>query len=164
MAITTNLLYCILLNLRVRKEFTMNTVELTPKTKALTVKSKALLEVSMMNGQVTLVNNESLRQVLLYCLPALTKLDGYNRYVDSVMDTVFHQYNRTNKDREVVAISFNTIQDMVCLTFILNDEEQPCTPALLESGTPAFCYVLNITENLFSEFGYCYFEHFKRIS
>lgn len=142
----------------------MNTVELTPKTKALTVKSKALLEVSMMNGQVTLVNNESLRQVLLYCLPALTKLNGYNRYVDSVIDTVFHQYNRTNKDREVVAISFNTIQDMVCLTFILNDEEQPCTPALLESGTPAFCYVLNITENSFSEFGYCYFEHFKRIS
>lgn len=141
----------------------MKTVTLTPQTKVLTSDAKALLEVSMMNGQIVPLSNDSLEQVLKYCLPAITQTEDLNTYISNVLDTVLRKYNHSGKDREVIAVCFNCIEDMVCVTFIINDEEQPVTYQDLNDGAYAFCYVLNTSSDWCSEFGTCTFQNFKRV-
>lgn len=126
--------------------------------------SKALLEYSMMYSQAVSVNNDCLDLVLEYCLPAFSHIKNVKSYAKQTIDDVLHKYNSTGKDREVVAINFNTVEGMKCVTFVFNDEEMPCSADTLEAGTYAFCYVLNTTAPEFSELGECYFKNGKRLS
>ena len=138
----------------------MKTLKLTTSGR-LTKDSQALLEVAMMNGRAVECSNELLEPVLKYCVPAITKVDDLNQYTQNVIDAVERKYNYSDKDREVVAICFTRICDiMPCITFVLNDPEYPCTYRDLGTGAYVFCYV---ECDWSSEFGYCYFEDFKRI-
>lgn len=142
----------------------MKTLKMTTSGR-LTKDSQALLEVAMMNGRAIECSNELLEQVLKYCVPAMSKVDDLNQYVQNVMYVVKRQYNHSDKDREVVAICFNRIYGMPCITFVLNDFEypEPCTYRDLGTGAYVFCYVLNLESDWCSEFGDCYFEDFKRM-
>ena len=139
----------------------MKTLKLTTSGR-LTKESQALLEVAMMNGRAVECSNELLEPALKYCVPVIAKVEDLNQYIQNVVNVVRKQYN-SGKDREVVAICFNRVYDMPCITFVLNGTEYPCTYEDLGTGSYVFCYVLNLESDWCSEFGDCYFENFKRI-
>ncbi len=134
-------------------------ITLTPKTKKLTNKDKAVLEVAMMNGNAVRIDNNSLYEVLKYCLPAIPHENGIDAY--NLADEVLHKY--TKSEHEVFALTFNRVNGMSCITFILQDEFNPINEEVLENWGIAFCYVANLAEPMFSEFGDCEFEKCKRI-
>ena len=141
--------------------------------KKLSGDSKARLEVAMMNGNAIQVDNLSIKYVLDYCVPAILSHIEPNsnelaQYVDDILEKALGRHVSEDAEkmvdkREVIAVTFNRVMDMSCITLILNDEDAPCKFEDLKNGTYAFCYVHNFTCEMFSEFGDCFFENFKRV-
>lgn len=111
-------------------------------------------ELALMGAVVDVHSNEEAAMMTDYILNVLDKeLDN-----DLITDRIC-KYNKTNEVKHLVC---NTIEGMATITYLIDCKDGE-TPAPLEedygSGYPcAFCYVLNLAEDLFSEFGDCFFE------
>ena len=145
------------------------------KVAKLSSMQKAKIEMAMMSGHVVKVSNTYLKATLEYYLPAMNvQTEDLGEYIKNVLNVVYHQYNKEEDERQVVALCFNRIYDMPCITFVFNqgyvDDEVYSDDSNgeeifyhnLDFGAHAFCYVLNLSSDWCSEFGYCYFKDCKR--
>lgn len=115
-------------------------------------------ELALMGKVVPCVNDE-VQQMTSYIYEAL----GRNLRDENVLDNQIRKYSKENLVKYLVC---NTVEGMRCITYLLETEtedEEEYFPAPFDedygSGYPcAFCYVLNVDFDEFSEFGDCFFE------
>lgn len=141
----------------------MKGITLTPKTKVLTNQDKAVLELAMMNGRLVPCNITQVEQVLKYCIPVVaSNITDLDTYTANVVELLKHKY--TDTERDIIALCFNKVYDMPCITFVLKDEElgTKYSDLITEDGDYACCYVLNLASDWCSEFGDCYFANDRR--
>lgn len=124
-------------------------------------------ELAMM-GKVVPVKNEEVQKATEYLVKTLR--NGKPILPDYLNDMI----RKYTKKIDVAYIVVNTIAGMECITYLLKSNakplEYPCTDETSEyfsapfeedygSGYPsAFCYVFNLVESDFSEFGDCFFQ------
>lgn len=126
-------------------------------------------ELALM-GKVVPCANTEVQQMTSYIYEAL----GRNLRDENVLDNQIQKYSKGNLVKYLVC---NTVEGMRCITYLLETEtkdEEEYFPAPFDedygSGYPcAFCYVLNVDFDEFSEFGDCFFEkrsdsYYHRIS
>lgn len=116
----------------------------------------ARCELALMGAVVDVHSNEEAIMMTEYILGVLNREEVLNN--DLIADRIC-RYNETNEVKHLVC---NTIEGMPTITYLIDCKDGE-TPAPFEedydSGCPcAFCYVLNLAEDLFSEFGDCFFE------
>lgn len=115
-------------------------------------------ELALMGKVVPCVNDE-VQQMTSYIYEAL----GRNLRDENVLDNQIRKYSKENLVKYLVC---NTVEGMRCITYLLEtgtEDEEEYFPAPFDtdygSGYPcAFCYVLNVDFDEFSEFGDCFFE------
>lgn len=109
-------------------------------------------ELALMGAVVDVHSNEEAVMMTEYILNVIGKeLDN-----DLIKDRIC-KYEKTNKVRYLVC---NTIDGMETITYLIEDGGAEPLEEDYDSGYPcAFCYVLNLVEDLFSEFGDCFFEN-----
>lgn len=118
-------------------------------------------ELAMMGKVVEVHDNGEARMMTRYILQVLTDMDDDTLDDFDIIGDHINKYCINKVDYLVV----NTVQDMRCITFLLENAEVEGDeyPKPFEedfgSGYPcAFCYVLNLDVPDFSEFGDCFFE------
>lgn len=99
--------------------------------------------------QITNINN------IRYIIDYVSKVLHESITADEVIENAYKYIS--NKDKiHIVGLSINTImEEMICLTLILKDDEDGLFN--IEDPDGVFCYCYNYTYPDYSELGYSYF-------
>lgn len=116
-------------------------------------------ELALMGKVVPVKDNSEVQDITNYVLSAVgVESEDFN----NVVENHINRYSKNN----VKYVVCNTVEGMRCITFLLEnatEDEEYAYPAPFEedygSKYPcAFCYVLNLDVEYFSELGDCFFE------
>lgn len=133
------------------------------KTGKATSDFKALLEVAMATGKAVNVDNDPLKPALRYCLPAICDEDtDFDLVAQEVAEAALNKYRDSGDPRKVVAISFCRFDGMALINIVIDDEQEPTSYADLAGKKEVFAYVYNASYPDMSEFGYSFYENYKR--
>lgn len=112
-------------------------------------KMQARCELALM-GIVVTTDDSTVQAMTEYICQVLKKP------IVNVLESI-KRYN----DNKVKYLVVNRVMGMPCITYLLEGSEYP-KPFLEDYGTGypcAFCYVLNLVDDMSSEFGDCFFKH-----